>query len=274
MTTLSERRKKSQGGTSNFVTLNVTKRYEIGKSSDDPNQTVFKWWNKDEKENYESISPIIGIYLGYAIQLVAYSPNLGSKGGSLTSSPYLTPDKIALFDERGNFIMEDHFLEIQSHCNSEGANVKKLELLHIFTKDEGLISVRTNQILAIDQLKRFKEELQGCMMVLTPQQYDPEDKTITTKAKGHLTQLAVTNKPRMAYITIGSEILQQDETPEYQDALTNWEEWVKFKEKGGSDEVKEEKESNDTDSPSPSLSDEQSSPEYDKQPPIDDLEPA
>ncbi len=174
----------------------------------------FTWYDRVKKEKKFSKKAITGIFLGSAMRISAFSTELGSNGGEYTSSVYFNremPISVWYRSAKGQTKLCEGNLEFVEEALAKAASDKpsKRQILFILT-DKGVVAVETNLSIAIDQLHAATGEDENIFIEnyieLTPTLYDPEDKSISDKAKKYLGPFAPTNPPKYASISINGDL--------------------------------------------------------------------
>lgn len=235
MTDLSTRLKETQSGGNN----GDAPRLEIARYLDMCNNNgipSFKWWDKDLKENQFLAKPFVGLFIGHAMQIEAYDKDAGKNGGTYSTSFYFTKaDIVTLFEPTANGQkkkMTGTVEAIESELGRIRLNPKKRYCLFILT-NSGLLCIRTNVSLAIDNISGIKDKLPYNMLLVTPKIYDPNDKSIKAAHK-HLGKIAATNPPNYAHLSIAEEI-QEEKVIQWGvfDVIDTFAKWKAYKQKTG-----------------------------------------
>lgn len=205
---------QSQGTGESFPKLNIVRRIDLKEHDGTP---IFSMYDKESKTNVPVNAPIKGILIGQAMQMSSYSDNLGSKGGNYQSDYYLNNDNITLFapSAKGYGIVAKGTKEdVEAFITKESTGLpKKKQILFVLT-NIGLIAVATNLSISIDQINQLKDALKEKYIVLNPNIYNKDSKTISKRAKEYLGKFASKNPPKFAEITVGELITESD-----------WEQW-------------------------------------------------
>lgn len=180
---------------------------------------AFVWWDKNENVEKAFSKAISGVYIGSAMRLSAFSPELGPKGNRYFSRPYWSLDNISLFEptrSRAKLVMSGNMEEVVNFLNVHArGNIQKKKLLYLATEG-GLIMVETNISICIDQLKNFERDtFLDYQMVLQPRTYHAEDENVSDQCKEHvLGSFALKNPPTYASISQGDPVTD--------DLLNDW----------------------------------------------------
>lgn len=202
--------KESQGQASTFVKLPIVRTYDM-KLVD--GTVVFQYWNKAEEKNEGITFPIEGMYIGSAMMFNIFDDNLGRDGGSYISSHYFDRNQVSIFKpEKGTYVrvyQGDLDGAEKFAGNTTGKQLKKKMCLFVLN-EAGLMEIRTNIAIAIENMGKIKDGLSSNYIVLTPELYSPTDTTIAKRVHEILGKLAKGNPPRFARVTLGEPLREED----------------------------------------------------------------
>jgi hypothetical protein len=208
MTDRRQRMKAAQGSGQDFIKLDIARRYDI---KDEGGVIAFRTYDKEEGKSSFSTKPIRGVLLGSANIMTAFDDDLGSKGGTYTSTPYFTnSDNIAIMaGDKGGYkayfrgTVADAELWINANTTSQRATKRKvLYLLNM----QGIVSIETNMTIAIDQMGQMRDSLLDNFVKLTPAIYNPDEPDISKRAQEFLGKFAKKNPPKYAKIELDKPI--------------------------------------------------------------------
>lgn len=205
----------------------------LSMAADTKGNPAFTWYDKDKKEQKQSKKAITGMFLGSAMKVSAFSRDLGPNGGFYRSSVYFNremPIQVWSRSAKGAEKLCEGNLELIEEKLGAVADDKpsKKQVIFILTS-KGVYAIETNLSLAIEQissaLKTDEKLFSENFMELTPEIYDPEDKSISEKCKTFLGPFAPKNPPKYAAIGIDGEISDED----LQTALPTIEQYAAWK---------------------------------------------
>jgi len=235
MSELTDRLKGAQsGGGSNAPRLNVAAYLDMGNNEGRP---AFKIYNKEEKKNIFLSKPILGIFIGHAMQIEAFDKDAGINGGTWSTSFYFNnSDHVTLFEPTKEGQKKKFTGNVEAVLSELGKirlAPKKRYCLFILT-EKGLICVRTNVTLAIADITKLKDDVSQKMILLVPKQYSAEDTSISKKTHGFLGKIAATNPPNYANLITGEEINEEKAIAwGIFEVLEEWRLWKEYKQKTG-----------------------------------------
>jgi hypothetical protein len=230
---LQDRLKKAQrGNAGNAPRLNIVKQLEIRVNDGKP---AFHWYNPETKEDEYTTESIGGVFINAAIKITAFDRYLLAKGGTCFTSLYFSnADNVVLFEPTATGVkkvMTGTPIAIKEKLATiPGVQAKVSRILFILN-ESGLLAIKTNISIAIDQMKKYETDLGEKMIILTPTEYDINDPDISKVCKEkHLGALAATNKPKYAKITMG-DALDEDilESLNVIDVIDNFTAWREYK---------------------------------------------
>ena len=183
-------------------TQGVTERHNFKPTRLKVKDGKFIFYDKEKKVNKEITKPVKkAIYLGEVNQLSSFSPKLGQKGGSYTSSYYLKNDKISLY-YNGNLMITGNKEEIAGYLNKVGSDKPSVKKIIFVATENSLLAIETNMSLAIDQLNKNRDSLGKNFIDLTPAVYSSQDQSISSKTHSVLGALASKNPPSFVRIDV------------------------------------------------------------------------
>lgn len=241
---------QKQGGSS-FPKLSIDvyldlKEAEAGVHKGKPS---FKYWDKLKTENFYSIKPITGVFIGQAFKCSAFDEKYGKNGGSYTSAQYLRSNNITIFSPNAKS-KADMFTgskdEVAAWLAKQGVGDKiSVKYCILIATASGLTEVLSNTVLTIDQFGKIAEEdLINNKIILTPVLYNPEDETISKDSHKMLGKFASKNPPKYVTIKIGDPITDEDvEMFEIEKHVDNYLAWKKYKLGDGADGIAVEEKS-------------------------------
>lgn len=204
--------KQSQGTGSSYPRLPLIATIEI---KDSPTGVPeFQCYDKEQKANVKVGAPLKGIFIGSAMQISAYSDNIGSKGGNYKSDFYIKTDNINLYepqrDGRYKSVVKGTMDEVTSFLSNirPAVTVKKRQVIFLLTEG-GLVAVVTNMSIAIQQIGDIRDRLQENMISLTPTLFDEGNPKITKKTKEYLGKFRQKNPPKYADIEVAELITEE-----------------------------------------------------------------
>ncbi len=232
-----ERLKNSQGGGTKYPKLDIVQSFDL-KEDEKTGKPMFSWWDSVKEERVFSAKAITGIYIGRAFRASCFDDKFGTNGASYTSAMYMNKSNVTMFSPTGSNKMTGHLdeIEIWLRGNGVGDKISKKMCLLILTTG-GLMEIRTNVSIGIDELNRFDDKLGSHFVSLTPTLYSVDDEDISKKAHKFLGKFAKKNPPKYAAISIGKQIT--DEDAEKIGLIKNidmFEEWSNFVSTGGVEE--------------------------------------
>jgi hypothetical protein len=207
-----QRMKAAQGSGQDYLKLDIAKRYEL--KEDESGNMAFRTYDKEKEENVFLNKPIKGVLLGSANIMTAFDDDLGSKGGTYTSTPYFTnSDHVAIMaPDKGGYkaffkgTVPEAELWINANTTSQRATKRKI--LYVLNM-QGIVSVETNMTIAIDQMGQLKDSLLDNFVKLTPMVYDPDNPGISKRAQEFLGKFARKNPPKYAKIELDKLITDE-----------------------------------------------------------------
>ena len=245
-----DKMKQSQQQGNDFPNFqsHIIQRYDLSEDAD--GNTAFRRWDKTAEENRYIKEPLQGIYLGDALQLSAFSDEIGANGGTFTSSYYFTNDnKIALFKPTSKGYEkitsgDIKFIESYISDNATG-NIKKRKIIFLLIK-EGVISIETNLIIYISHINALrkvdKDVFIDNMMKLVPMRYDAANPCVDKRAQGFLGKFVIKNPPRYVDIETGKsitdKIIEEWGAEKVIDDFISWREFITQDKVDKLDEVK------------------------------------
>lgn len=241
-----ERLKESQGGMGDIPKLNIVYNFDVRENPLNKAEVVFTWYEKKEGDTEGSLKttkkPIEGIFIGAAMRMDAFSPDLGKKGGNYFTSIYFKNSDIVVLmqpgpmgrpekvKDRSGKEVKGNIAEIESFLGSVKCTPKKHRVLYVLTS-AGLVKVETNVSISIDHMKRIDKQLTDNKIKLVPKLYSIGDSEISEKTKEILSAFAAKNPPKYAAISLGGEITDE-EAEEWKliEVLDEFMVWKKWKE--------------------------------------------
>jgi hypothetical protein len=201
--------KNAQSAGSKIPRLDIVKTLSM--SETDGKEIAFSYWDKEAEENKYIKTPITGVFIGKALRCSVFDDNYGKKGAYYSSALYLSNSRIAMFSpSKDLFVGSKDDVEKWLIEKGVGDSLKVKMCLLIATKS-GLIEVRTNTSIAIDQFNAFGQDVfLDNKVILTPSLYVESDPMISKKAKNYLGKFASKNPPKYASISIGDKITDDD----------------------------------------------------------------
>lgn len=195
-----------------FIKLDIATRLEV-KQAPENKGAAFRFY-KNEESIYVT-KTISGIYVGDANIMTAYDDDLGTKGGTYFTTPYFTiKDSVVVLAPSKKGGVEAAFrgtvVEAESwiSANSTSGRPTKRKLVYLLTKS-GLITVQTNMVIFIDQIKHIKELLFDNLLDMTPATYDSKNPGISKKAQDILGKFAAKNPPNYASMCVGQPLTDE-----------------------------------------------------------------
>jgi len=199
------------------------------------NKSCWKWYNSETEEEVFADRPIEGILIGTANRKQVYGKDLGSRGLTLTTTPYwASTDPVVVFAKQAGAKAEFKGTAEEAEeymFNQAKSNVSTRKILFVVSKD-ACVEINTNMSLTIDLLSQFeKGTWENFFCILTPKLFTGEEEWLGKRAKKALGELAVKNPPTYAFIEKGKEI--PDEVGElwdvesYAKAYNEWHEHYK-----------------------------------------------
>lgn len=186
--------------------------YFFRMKEDEKGRVAFNYYDKDKDKEKDVfiVKPLMGMHIGTAMTMEAYSDDLGSKGGTYRSTYYFNKSHKmgVLAPTKGGFgiVHQGTAEEIESFMQQKsGGAVHKRAVLFILTQKGDLIGVQTNLAIAIDQLKKVKDKTLDYMITLTPSLYG-KDANVTANCDKILGKFAAKNPPKYADISVGDAI--------------------------------------------------------------------
>lgn len=199
-------------------------------------KAVFAYWSKEKEKDIINSQPITGMLVGTAMNMEAYSDDLGRNGGSYKSTYYFNKSHqlgiLAPKKDGFGIVFKGTAVEAETWLNKEaGTMPHKKAILFILTVKGELIAVQTNLSIAIDQLNAFKgkETLFDNMITLTPRIFASDNKDISTKCKTILGKFASKNPPKYAEISVAGAITDEwIEEVNGETVIDKFAEWKKY----------------------------------------------
>jgi len=221
MSKIEELLKRTQNSTKEG--LQIVARYKMRAEN---NKVAFVQWNKEEMRNDVSYTPIKGIFIGENMQFGAFDQQYGKNGGSYVSTHYFSnKNRISLYSPSGKVVLSGNMDKMIEWEKENRLQFKKIKCLFVLT-ERGLIEIKTNVSIAIDQLKQHRESLKSNFIILAPKLYNREG--VTKSGQGFLGKLADTNPPKYADISVAETIPDNLITDwDMIKIIESWEEYVK-----------------------------------------------
>jgi len=199
-------------------------------------KAVFAYWDKTAEKDIIIAKPITGMLIGTAMNMEAYSDDLGRHGGSYKSTYYFNKSHqlgiLAPKKEGFGIVFKGTAAEAEVWLNKEsGTQPHKKAIFFVLTVKGELIAVQTNLSIAIDQLSVFKgkETLFDNLITLTPKIFSQDNKAISGKCKTILGKFASKNPPKYAEISVAGEITEEWIAEINGEAvIDNYAEWKKY----------------------------------------------
>jgi len=230
MSELTDRLRGAQSSGNNAPKLNVVSYIDMGANGNVP---AFKIYSKEKKENVYMSRPILGIFVGHAMQIESFDKDAMISGGTWSTSVYFTKeDRITLYEptKKGQSVkVKGTMDEVLAELSSRNLQAKKRYLIYLLT-EKGLICVRTNVSLAIADLGKIKDDIYQKMVMLVPKRYSLDDPNISKTTHGYLGKIAASNPPNYANIITGEEINEEKAISWGIFAvLDEWKAWKEYK---------------------------------------------
>lgn len=204
MSEVTDKLKGLQGGAGSAPKLDVEAYIDMGEHN---GKAAFKIYNKEQKQNLFMTKPITGIFIGHAMTLESFDKDAGVNGGTWKSSVYFTKaDKVVLFEpNKDKHAFSGTVEEAVAFLSKKGLQTKKRYSLYILT-DRGLLCIKTNVTLGINDSQAIKDKIYNYMVSLIPTIYSASDASIPKKVHGYLGAIAAKNPPKYAKMVIAEEI--------------------------------------------------------------------
>ena len=232
MSSVSERLKQSAGGFGSAPKLDVEAYIDMGEHN---GRAAFKIYDKTTKQNLFMVRPITGIFIGHAMTLESFDKNAGVNGGTWKSSVYFTKtDNVHLFEPAKDKSAFSGTVDAAiAFLSQKGLVPKKKYSLYILT-DKGLLCIKTNVTLGINDSQSCKDQIFDHMVSLVPTTYDAKDASIPKKVHGYLGAIAATNPPKYAKMVIAEEI-NEDKAIAWGifDVIDQFKKWREYKQSTG-----------------------------------------
>jgi len=184
----------------------------------------FSWWDKETKERKYTKAPIVGLIMGEAMHLEVFSTR---EQKFYRSDYYSDNSRVKLFAPDGSLAIESDLKSVANYAVSKlGSSPKKKKVLWIATEN-GVIELRSNLVLAIDQLKNVtRDERMNFLYQFTPHLYDPADPEISATAKEYLGKIAAKQPPSFFKMTKFEPVTDTiDQNSRLKDKLSAFIEW-------------------------------------------------
>ncbi len=241
MSTLKDKLKEAQGSGTTVPKLDIVGHFDV-KLDESKNKIGFHFYDKEEEDKDKRDkffhNSVQGIYIGHALKITAFDQAINN---SYYSSTYFTnKDIVVLFGPtaQGPAKMITGTPEAIDKWLGEKRLTPKRQLLYFVLTHKGLVSVKSNLILSIGQFQNrvnnvsFRDALLDHMLVLTPMEYDPNDKQWSVSTKKFLGPFADKNRPKFASASLGDEFSEDDLVSMKAEAVIDqYKAWKEFKTK-------------------------------------------
>jgi hypothetical protein len=167
---------------------------------------MFVKYDKENKTNEYSDTPIEGVLLGNCMIMEAFSDTLGRNGGTYRSDYFFKKDRVTMYGN-GEKVFAGTADEVDAWVakNTSEKGAKKRMVMFVLTKN-GIVAITTNMTLGIDSINGVGEKSQSNFVMVIPKLFSNSDKSVGRKAKEVLGKLAAKNPPSYASLSVGDEI--------------------------------------------------------------------
>ncbi len=190
----------------------------------DCKDSSFSWWDNEAQQRKTSKDPIIGIIIGEAMKLEVYSTR---EEKFYRSNYYLNSRDVKLYSPDGKLVKQGSLKEISNYAiASLGSHPKKKKVLWIAT-EKGVVELRSNLVLAIDQLKPFSRDNKvSYTFKFTPHLYEPTDIDVSNSTKEILGKIAAKQPPTFVKINKHEQITNLiEDRYQLEEKLTSFIDW-------------------------------------------------